>query len=170
MYRFSFPFEPLCRKRTGIPKSWIRRVFWIFGATGFEPATSWSRTKRSSQAELRPVVNLTDRTATFGLALLAPFFLAVTFLHFLFHLSSVANTFERWVLPSAGEHISTRLDSMRVPEDVLGTKPGFWGKKRASRAKRRLPEACRSQRTSREEMENRQAIDRRNFSAERPRR
>jgi hypothetical protein len=24
------------------------------GATGFEPATSWSRTKRSSQAELRP--------------------------------------------------------------------------------------------------------------------
>jgi integrase len=26
-----------------------------FGATGFEPATSWSRTKRSSQAELRPV-------------------------------------------------------------------------------------------------------------------
>ena len=25
------------------------------GATGFEPATSWSQTKRSSQAELRPV-------------------------------------------------------------------------------------------------------------------
>ena len=26
------------------------------GATGFEPATSWSRTKRSSQAELRPEI------------------------------------------------------------------------------------------------------------------
>jgi hypothetical protein len=26
------------------------------GLTGFEPATSWSRTKRSSQAELQPVV------------------------------------------------------------------------------------------------------------------
>ena len=26
----------------------------VVGATGFEPATSWSRTKRSSQAELRP--------------------------------------------------------------------------------------------------------------------
>ena len=25
------------------------------GATGFEPATSWSQTRRSSQAELRPV-------------------------------------------------------------------------------------------------------------------
>ena len=24
------------------------------GATGFEPATSWSQTKRSSRAELRP--------------------------------------------------------------------------------------------------------------------
>src|SRR5579863_4317867 len=28
------------------------------GATGFEPATSWSRTKRSSQAEPRPVTGL----------------------------------------------------------------------------------------------------------------
>ena len=28
------------------------------GATGFEPATSWSRTKRSSQAELRPVCRI----------------------------------------------------------------------------------------------------------------
>ena len=26
------------------------------GATGFEPATSWSQTRRSSQAELRPVI------------------------------------------------------------------------------------------------------------------
>src|SRR5215471_9413102 len=26
------------------------------GATGFEPATSWSQTMRSSQAELRPVL------------------------------------------------------------------------------------------------------------------
>src|SRR5262245_29083241 len=30
-------------------------VLWPIGATGFEPATSWSQTKRSSQAELRPV-------------------------------------------------------------------------------------------------------------------
>ena len=29
-----------------------------FGTTGFEPATSWSQTRRSSQAELRPVVCL----------------------------------------------------------------------------------------------------------------
>ncbi len=28
------------------------------GLTGFEPATSWSRTKRSSQAELQPVVHV----------------------------------------------------------------------------------------------------------------
>ena len=28
------------------------------GATGFEPATSWSRTKRSNQAELRPDIKL----------------------------------------------------------------------------------------------------------------
>ena len=27
------------------------------GLTGFEPATSWSRTKRSSQAELQPVIS-----------------------------------------------------------------------------------------------------------------
>jgi hypothetical protein len=29
---------------------------FLFGATGFEPATSRSRTVRSSQTELRPVV------------------------------------------------------------------------------------------------------------------
>ena len=34
-----------------------RRALQV-GATGFEPATSWSRTKRSSQAELRPVLNM----------------------------------------------------------------------------------------------------------------
>src|SRR6516165_10352270 len=32
------------------------------GATGFEPATSWSRTKRSSQAEPRPAT--TGRTCS----------------------------------------------------------------------------------------------------------
>ena len=33
------------------------KFFWdnSIGATGFEPATSWSQTRRSSQAELRPV-------------------------------------------------------------------------------------------------------------------
>ncbi len=31
------------------------------GMTGFEPATSWSRTKRSSQAELHPVCGRDDR-------------------------------------------------------------------------------------------------------------
>src|SRR5436305_10398891 len=31
--------------------SFLKKV----GATGFEPATSWSQTRRSSQAELRPV-------------------------------------------------------------------------------------------------------------------
>ncbi len=32
-------------------RSWVNRI----GATGFEPATSASRTQRSSQAEPRPV-------------------------------------------------------------------------------------------------------------------
>ena len=32
----------------------IYKLLGIVGATGFEPATSWSRTKRSNQAELRP--------------------------------------------------------------------------------------------------------------------
>jgi hypothetical protein len=31
-------------------------LFGCVGATGFEPATSWSQTKRSSRAELRPDV------------------------------------------------------------------------------------------------------------------
>ena len=52
------------------------------GATGFEPATSWSRTKRSCQAELRPVFFPASQA---DLALLPTLFLAVTFLYFLFH-------------------------------------------------------------------------------------
>lgn len=31
-------------------------LFYLVGASGFEPPTSWSRTKRSSQAEPRPVL------------------------------------------------------------------------------------------------------------------
>jgi hypothetical protein len=34
--------------------SMLHKDFHLVGATGIEPATSWSRTKRSSQAELRP--------------------------------------------------------------------------------------------------------------------
>ena len=41
------------RKHRDHPKGWSR--FNQIGATGFEPATSWSQTRRSSQAELRPV-------------------------------------------------------------------------------------------------------------------
>src|SRR5438876_11555882 len=38
------------------PRQWPR-----IGATGFEPATSWSQTTRSSQAELRPEVGSSYR-------------------------------------------------------------------------------------------------------------
>ena len=43
-------------------------MFLLVGATGFEPATSWTRTKRSSQAELRPGLSLhaTIRSALGG--------------------------------------------------------------------------------------------------------
>ena len=40
----------------------------VVGLTGFEPATSWSRTKRSSQAELQPdVTNVGYRTPGYGI-------------------------------------------------------------------------------------------------------
>ena len=38
----------------GKKKPALRQVFLLVGATGFEPATFWSQTRRSSQAELRP--------------------------------------------------------------------------------------------------------------------
>ena len=38
------------------PKSRIRQNLYPVGATGFEPATSRTRTVRSSQAELRPAL------------------------------------------------------------------------------------------------------------------
>ena len=38
-----------------LAKALFSRRFLQVGLTGFEPATSWSRTKRSSQAELQPV-------------------------------------------------------------------------------------------------------------------
>ena len=41
---------------TGISKSLPRQV----GASGFEPPTSWSRTRRANRAALRPAVRLGD--------------------------------------------------------------------------------------------------------------
>src|SRR5580704_4917328 len=46
---------PRCRV-AGNRNSRISNRLKEVGATGFEPATSWSRTKRSSQAEPRPVI------------------------------------------------------------------------------------------------------------------
>ena len=34
------------------------RIFVRIGVTGFEPATSWSQTRRSSQAEPHPVIHV----------------------------------------------------------------------------------------------------------------
>ena len=59
-----FPAEKLAKQLAGqelakrqqkslAVNSCTARLYKV-GATGFEPATSWSRTKRSSQAELRP--------------------------------------------------------------------------------------------------------------------
>lgn len=42
--------------RCSIQLSYGRKIFENIGATGFEPATSCSQSKRSSQAELRPVI------------------------------------------------------------------------------------------------------------------
>ena len=51
-------FEPAANgleNRCSIQLSYGRIKHPKFGATGFEPATSCSQSKRSSQAELRPV-------------------------------------------------------------------------------------------------------------------
>ena len=40
--------------------SMILKVDRLVGASGFEPPTSWSRTRRSSQAEPRPELRLTS--------------------------------------------------------------------------------------------------------------
>jgi hypothetical protein len=37
-----------------IQKSWGKCLKELVGAKGFEPSTSWSRTRRASQAALRP--------------------------------------------------------------------------------------------------------------------
>jgi hypothetical protein len=31
-----------------------RHLMWLVGAAGFEPTTSWSQTRHSNRAELRP--------------------------------------------------------------------------------------------------------------------
>ena len=42
----------LAWKASVLPLNYTRKV----GVTGFEPATSWSQTRRSSQAEPHPVI------------------------------------------------------------------------------------------------------------------
>ena len=54
------PKAACCCRKDAVLNFALRRAFRsqrVVGATGFEPATSWSRTKRSSQAELRPEVS-----------------------------------------------------------------------------------------------------------------
>ncbi len=51
-------FTPRCRCRQVNLIQGSSMIYVQIGATGFEPATSWSRTKRSSQAEPRPGVVL----------------------------------------------------------------------------------------------------------------
>ena len=42
----------------------ILKIVFIVGVTGFEPATSWSQTRRSSQAEPHPVVQFSFLSLT----------------------------------------------------------------------------------------------------------
>ena len=44
----------LAWKASVLPLNYTRKV----GVTGFEPATSWSQTRRSSQAEPHPDINI----------------------------------------------------------------------------------------------------------------
>lgn len=52
-----WPSKPSLNLPCGRYLEWARLFCWVaeklVGATGFEPATSWSQTKCSSQAELR---------------------------------------------------------------------------------------------------------------------
>ena len=54
MVRFIQSFATARPLLGGQPKCCFRLTFRLVGVTGLEPATSWSRTKRSSQAELHP--------------------------------------------------------------------------------------------------------------------
>ncbi len=49
--------EPTCPawKAGVLPLNYTRMIGNVIGVTGFEPAASWSQTRRSSQAELHPV-------------------------------------------------------------------------------------------------------------------
>jgi hypothetical protein len=76
---------------------------FLIGATGFEPATSWSRTKRSSQAELRPVFRQNDADST----LLPPLLLAVTLLHLFLHHMLQSQYFRRHPRPSGSTYPNT---------------------------------------------------------------
>ncbi len=59
-----------------------RDLFSTIGVTGFEPATSWSQTRRSSQTEPHPDVHKKCFFATQGLLYTNHYILSTTFLHF----------------------------------------------------------------------------------------
>src|SRR3954471_20946267 len=47
-------FGPLSRPPGGTPKTCSAFYFGLVGLTGFEPATSWSRTKHTTHAKAEP--------------------------------------------------------------------------------------------------------------------
>src|ERR1022692_867763 len=53
----------LCANSVQVATESLFSSIKMVGATGFEPATSWSQTTRSSQAELRPVRSITIANA-----------------------------------------------------------------------------------------------------------
>ncbi len=70
----------LAWKASVLPLNYTRRI----GVTGFEPATSWSQTRRSSQAEPHPVVlNFYAISTAQGLLYIAPLEMSTTFFLFL---------------------------------------------------------------------------------------
>ena len=66
-----------------LPLNYTRGIYiHSIGVTGFEPATSWSQTRRSSQTEPHPDVHKKCFSATQGLLYTNHYFLSTTFLHF----------------------------------------------------------------------------------------
>jgi hypothetical protein len=56
-----------CKSR---PKSLRVKGFELVGASGFEPPTSWSRTRRASQAALRPALVTANRPTVYAALLI----------------------------------------------------------------------------------------------------
>src|SRR5689334_5867100 len=66
MYRFATIWIGPHRRTSATCKPLVRQSLRLVGVTGFEPATSWSRTKRSSQAEPHPGVSILATSGEFA--------------------------------------------------------------------------------------------------------